>query len=403
MLLTDRLHQPSHPLSRQPDRLRRTAPLFARNHSPIPAVPANSAFPIRRPPAAISSPSIPVSPRSRRPPQPTPPPVSKSTSASPRRRAQTPPLPRRSAPPLSSCRKASRSTRAPPMARASAPTPKPASAPKKKPTAPKPQRSAPSRSTAPPCPSRSPASSTCSNPSPVTATASSFPPTASPPTSSSSVRSPPTSQTRVSSPPPSPTCPRAPSPTSTSTSSAPIAAFSPRPPKCGKYSVQSTFTPWDSALPEQSSTQFFKLNLGPDGAPCPGSTRPFSPEFHASSVDPTAGAHSPFSLELTRSDGNQDLSALNVTTPPGFSATLKGIPYCPRAAIEAAAAQPGYSGQQEEANPSCPAASQVGTAQAGAGAGDHPVYLARQGLPRRPLQGRAAQPRRDYPGDLRPL
>ena len=36
---------------------------------------------------------------------------------------------------------------------------------------------------------------------------------------------------------------------------------------------------------------------------------------------------------------------------------------------------PGYTGAAEQASPACPAASQVGTAIAGAGAGTHPVYV----------------------------
>ena len=66
------------------------------------------------------------------------------------------------------------------------------------------------------------------------------------------------------------------------------------PPRCGKYAVESTFTPWDSVLPGQGSTQFFNVTSGPSGAPCPGSNRPFNPGLQASSVDSTAGAHSPF-------------------------------------------------------------------------------------------------------------
>jgi len=146
------------------------------------------------------------------------------------------------------------------------------------------------------------------------------------------------------------------------------------PTQCGTYPVQSTFTPWDAVLPVQTSTQYFKIEEGPGGGSCPTSPRPFAPSFTAGVAESTAAAYTPFSLELTRPDGDQDLSALNVTTPPGFSATLKGIPYCSGASL-AAVAQPSYSGLREQSSPSCPAASQIGTAQAGAGAGDHPVYL----------------------------
>jgi hypothetical protein len=146
------------------------------------------------------------------------------------------------------------------------------------------------------------------------------------------------------------------------------------PTQCGTYAVQSTFVPWDEALPSQSSTQFFNLDSGPDGAPCPPPTRPFAPGFSAASAGNTAGSHSPFTVDLTRNDGDQNLSGLTVTTPPGFSATLAGIPYCPESAL-ATLASSSYSGLVEQLVPSCPVASQIGTSDAGAGAGTHPVYL----------------------------
>jgi hypothetical protein len=146
------------------------------------------------------------------------------------------------------------------------------------------------------------------------------------------------------------------------------------PASCGTYSVASTFTPWDGALSTQTSTQFFTLNSGPDGRGCPASTRPFSPSFEAGIANPTAGVHSPFFVHLTRSDGDQNLARLTVLTPPGFSASLKGIPYCSDVAL-AAAASPTDSGVAERSHPSCPAASLIGEATAAAGAGSHPVYL----------------------------
>ena len=146
------------------------------------------------------------------------------------------------------------------------------------------------------------------------------------------------------------------------------------PTQCGSYPVKSTFVPWDEELPSQSATQFFELDAGPGGQPCPGPVRPFTPQFTASSAHNEAGAHSPFTIELGRDDGDQELSGLQVSTPPGFTATLAGTPYCPESAL-AATADANYSGIVEQSTPRCPAASQVGTAVAGAGAGTHPVYL----------------------------
>jgi hypothetical protein len=146
------------------------------------------------------------------------------------------------------------------------------------------------------------------------------------------------------------------------------------PSQCGTYAVTSTFAPWDEALASQSSTQFFTLVGGPDGKPCPGSSRPFEPGFEVASASRAPGAHAPLSLEVTRSDGDQNLTGLSVKTPPGLSATLAGVRYCSDASLASAAAS-SYSGITEQQSPSCPPGSLIGTSVAGAGAGTHPVYL----------------------------
>jgi hypothetical protein len=146
------------------------------------------------------------------------------------------------------------------------------------------------------------------------------------------------------------------------------------PTQCGTYPVKSVFVPWDEELSNQSSTQFFTIDSAPGGKPCPGASRPFNPDFEASSIDNTAGGNTSFTINLTRDDGDQNLSALNVITPPGLTASLAGIPYCSNAAL-ALAARSSYTGIQEQLDPSCPVTSRVGTAVASAGAGTRPVYL----------------------------
>ena len=146
------------------------------------------------------------------------------------------------------------------------------------------------------------------------------------------------------------------------------------PDHCGTYAVDSTFTPWDSFLPEQTSAQFFELDEGPEGAACPGQKRGFAPTFRAGVADRGAAVHSPFTFDTSRPDGDQDVSGINVDTPPGFTASLRGVPYCPEATIGQLGAA-GYAGRTELASPACPAASQVGSVDAGAGAGTHQVYV----------------------------
>ncbi len=145
------------------------------------------------------------------------------------------------------------------------------------------------------------------------------------------------------------------------------------PTHCGQYPVTSEFTPWDTALSNQKQTQFFVLDHGPNGTPCPGATREFSPGFEAGTKSVAAAAYAGFALRVTRGDGNQNLNGISVKTAPGFLAKLRGIPYCPETAI-VGLSDPGHSGRAELANPACPAASEVGTADAATGAGTRPLY-----------------------------
>ncbi len=146
------------------------------------------------------------------------------------------------------------------------------------------------------------------------------------------------------------------------------------PTQCGTFELTNEWTSWDSALSSQVSRQFFTIDEGPNGTPCPNGARPFRPGFQAASVSDTAAAHTAFSLNLTREDGQQNLRSLKVTTPPGFTATLRDLTYCPAAAIAAAAFET-HTGLAEQANPSCPASSYVGELTAAAGPGTHPLYL----------------------------
>jgi hypothetical protein len=153
------------------------------------------------------------------------------------------------------------------------------------------------------------------------------------------------------------------------------------PDQCGTYEVHSDFVPWDAILQEQHTTSFFTITSGPDGKPCPNGTRPFAPDFTAAVLDNTAGRHAPFVLRLSRRDGEQNVSGLDVSPPPGLLAKLKGVTYCPESAL-ARLALGSYSGLAEQESPACPGSSRVGDAWAESGAGTHPltspgqVYLA---------------------------
>ena len=153
------------------------------------------------------------------------------------------------------------------------------------------------------------------------------------------------------------------------------------PEQCGTYPVKTEFIPWDDQLATQTTTQFFTIDSGPGGGPCPPAPRPFGPSFAAGSQGNAPAAHSPFVVDIARGDGEQDLAGVTVTLPMGFAATLKGIPYCPEAAIARLQSGSLYSGVTELNAPICPA-SRIGSVAASAGAGSKPlntsghVYLA---------------------------
>jgi len=143
------------------------------------------------------------------------------------------------------------------------------------------------------------------------------------------------------------------------------------PTQCTIYSTTAHFFPWNTTLADQTSTQIFGLDTGSNGSPCPGQVRPFSPSLLAGTSNPAAGTFSDFTLKLDREDGDQFLGKLNFTMPPGLTANLHGITYCPEAAIAAAANTPGLT---EEEHPSCQASSQIGTTNVAAGPGSHPFH-----------------------------
>jgi hypothetical protein len=143
------------------------------------------------------------------------------------------------------------------------------------------------------------------------------------------------------------------------------------PTQCSVYTVGATFYPWNTTLAEQTTTQTFGISAGPHGASCPGQTRPFNPTLLAGTSNATANAFSSFSLRLDREDGDQTLGKLNFTLPPGLTANLRGIAYCPEAQIAAAART---AGRLEQISPSCPASAQIGTSNVAAGPGTHPFH-----------------------------
>jgi hypothetical protein len=142
------------------------------------------------------------------------------------------------------------------------------------------------------------------------------------------------------------------------------------PPACGSYATEATLYPYSGAGPV-SSDSTFEIGSGPGGGPCPSGSPPFAPALEAGSLNNAAGSFSPFSMRITRRDGDQDIARLSAILPPGVTGRLAGVPRCSDAAIAAAKLK---SGRAELAAPSCPAASLLGHVVAGAGVGSELTY-----------------------------
>jgi hypothetical protein len=151
---------------------------------------------------------------------------------------------------------------------------------------------------------------------------------------------------------------------------------------CGETTTTSDLTPWTS--PEggdKTPSAHFAMTKGCVKSE---SEAPNKPSFSAGTITPTAGAFSPFVLKVSRDDGSQPLKSIDATLPKGLLGRLAGVPYCSDSALTAAA---GKSGKGEQASPSCPAASQVGTVNVGAGAGTSPLYVSGEAYLAGPYKG----------------
>jgi hypothetical protein len=172
------------------------------------------------------------------------------------------------------------------------------------------------------------------------------------------------------------------------------------PPTCGPHTTVTEMTPWTTAVgsvppgqeggpsddPPATGEDEFELAGQPAGGACAKTLaeRPFAPSFGARTAEPKAGAYRQFSVDVARSDGNQELKGVNVDLPPGLTAKLAGVRYCPEDTLAAAAANGGLA---EAATQSCPASSLVGSASVTAGTGSNPLHIAGKAFLTGPYNG----------------
>ncbi len=129
------------------------------------------------------------------------------------------------------------------------------------------------------------------------------------------------------------------------------------PSTCGEFTTNSSFTSWGGQSGQSSSSMKIDQGCGQRG---------FNPGFQAGVENPVAGQSSPFTLRVTRPDGDQNIAAIGASLPKGLLARLAGVPLCADA---------------QALTGNCPAASQIGTTTVAAGGGATPVYVPQPGKP----------------------
>ena len=126
------------------------------------------------------------------------------------------------------------------------------------------------------------------------------------------------------------------------------------PQQCGSFEAGADLVPWSAPItPDATPGSRFTI----DGCSSP---TPFSPSFSAGTVVPIAGGSSPFTLTLSREDGQQDISGITTTLPAGLVGDIAEVPLC---------------GEPQAASGQCPEASKIGTTTVAAGAGSQPLWL----------------------------
>jgi hypothetical protein len=144
------------------------------------------------------------------------------------------------------------------------------------------------------------------------------------------------------------------------------------PPHCGAATSTLTLTPWAQEVSARVLTTNSPIETGVDAGPCPAAgTPPFAPDALTGGVNSNVGSYTPYYVKLSRKDTEQEITSYSLVLPKGITGKLAGVPFCPEAEIAAARQKRGFA---ETANPSCPAASQVGRTYTGYGVGNALTY-----------------------------
>jgi hypothetical protein len=124
---------------------------------------------------------------------------------------------------------------------------------------------------------------------------------------------------------------------------------------CGAIAPAAAITPYGGEPAKAAEASGFTVDGDGAGGPCP---LPFSLAQSLTPQSPAnAGAYDAASFGLARAGGQQYLSKISTTLPPGLVGAIPSVPLCPEAEANAG---------------TCAATSQIGTVTVAAGAGSEP-------------------------------
>jgi hypothetical protein len=127
---------------------------------------------------------------------------------------------------------------------------------------------------------------------------------------------------------------------------------------CGPAKTETSFVPYTGTEAKSPFSQFVVDSNGEGGA-CP-SPIPFVLSQGTHAQPTTGGANTSFTLNLGRADGQQYLSHLSASLPPGLVGRIPAVPRCP---------------EPQASLGTCSSESQIGTATTSVGSGRAPVQF----------------------------
>jgi hypothetical protein len=107
---------------------------------------------------------------------------------------------------------------------------------------------------------------------------------------------------------------------------------------CGLYTTTASVAPWSGNPPAQLSSTF-EITSGPNHTPC-SDPLPFDPSLTTGSLNIQAGAFTPFTMTMSREDGNQNLDAIKLQMPPGLLGEISKVKLCGEAEANAGTCGP---------------------------------------------------------------